>query len=111
MMDAWERESPGRIETIARALGDIRPSQLSDPNLFDFLSLGHRDGAALPDAQAWLESAAPKTLEKQSATAAAAKSGARRRRESGGDPMVKTRPSMLLLDAYVAFVQRSGALS
>ncbi|MHC9083619.1 tRNA 2-thiocytidine(32) synthetase TtcA [Luteimonas sp. RIT-PG2_3] len=40
MMDAWERETPGRIETIARALGDIRPSQLSDPKLFDFLSLG-----------------------------------------------------------------------
>ncbi len=54
MMDAWERDTPGRIETIARALGDIRPSQLSDPKLFDFLSLGHRDGAALPDAQAWL---------------------------------------------------------
>lgn len=54
MMDAWERETPGRIETIARALGDIRPSQLSDPRLFDFLSLGHRDGATLPDAQAWL---------------------------------------------------------
>jgi len=54
MMDAWERETPGRIETIARALGDIRPSQLSDPKLFDFLSLGHRDGATLPDAHAWL---------------------------------------------------------
>ena len=54
MMDAWERESPGRIETIARALGDIRPSQLSDPKLFDFLSLGHREGATLPDAPAWL---------------------------------------------------------
>ena len=56
MMDAWERESPGRIETIARALGDIRPSQLSDPKLFDFLALGHRDGATLPDAPAWLAS-------------------------------------------------------
>ena len=54
MMDAWERESPGRIETIARALGDIRPSQLSDPKLFDILALGHRDGATLPDAHAWL---------------------------------------------------------
>ena len=53
MMDAWERESPGRIETIARALGDIRPSQLSDPNQFDFLGLGAR-GTALPDAHAWL---------------------------------------------------------
>jgi tRNA 2-thiocytidine biosynthesis protein TtcA len=54
MLDAWERESPGRIETIARALGDIRPSQLSDPQLFDFLALGTRDGSALPDAHAWL---------------------------------------------------------
>ena len=53
MMDAWERESPGRLETIARALGDIRPSQLSDTALFDFLSLGAR-GGALPDAHAWL---------------------------------------------------------
>ncbi|HSR64728.1 MAG TPA: tRNA 2-thiocytidine(32) synthetase TtcA, partial [Xanthomonadaceae bacterium] len=49
MMDAWERESPGRLETIARALGDIRPSQLSDPTLFDFLALGTR-GGPLPDA-------------------------------------------------------------
>lgn len=54
MMDAWERDTPGRIETIARALGDIRPSQLSDPALFDFRSLGHRDGAALPGADQWL---------------------------------------------------------
>src|SRR5690349_16268683 len=45
MMDAWERDTPGRIETIARALGDIRPSQLSDTALFDFLSLGARGGA------------------------------------------------------------------
>lgn len=52
MMDAWERESPGRIETIARALGDVRPSQLSDPKLFDFLSLGSGRGAASPDAPA-----------------------------------------------------------
>ena len=39
MLEQWERESPGRVETIARALGDIRPSQLSDPKLFDFLGL------------------------------------------------------------------------
>lgn len=54
MMKQWERESPGRIETISRALGDIRPSQLSDPKLFDFLALGHREGAARADAHAWL---------------------------------------------------------
>lgn len=57
MLAQWEKETPGRIETIARALGDIRPSQLSDPKLFDFLSLGRRGDAALPDAHAWLAGA------------------------------------------------------
>ena len=54
MMKQWEKEHPGRIEQISRALGDIRPSQLADPNLFDFMALGRRDQAALPDAHAWL---------------------------------------------------------
>jgi len=53
MLEAWERESPGRVETIARALGDIRPSQLSDPKLFDFPGLGAR-GGVVADAHAWL---------------------------------------------------------
>jgi tRNA 2-thiocytidine biosynthesis protein TtcA len=54
MLDAWERETPGRVEQIARALADVRPSQLADPKLFDFLALGRRGEAALPDAHAWL---------------------------------------------------------
>lgn len=54
MMDEWERTAPGRLETMARALGDIRPSQLSDRNLFDFLALGRANDAPLPDAHAWL---------------------------------------------------------
>jgi len=58
-MAAWERESPGRLDTIARALGDIRPSQLSDGKLFDFLALGRGSGGALPDAHAWLSGEAP----------------------------------------------------
>lgn len=54
MMDEWERTAPGRLETMARALGDVRPSQLSDRNLFDFLALGRASDAPLPDAHAWL---------------------------------------------------------
>ncbi|MFT3763565.1 MAG: tRNA 2-thiocytidine(32) synthetase TtcA [Pseudoxanthomonas sp.] len=54
MLKQWERESPGRIEQIARALADVRPSQLADPKLFDFLSLGHREGALQADAHGWL---------------------------------------------------------
>ncbi|MFN3843887.1 MAG: tRNA 2-thiocytidine(32) synthetase TtcA [Rehaibacterium terrae] len=53
MLADWERQFPGRIEQIARALGDVRPSQLADPKLFDFLALGAR-GGAVPDAHAWL---------------------------------------------------------
>ena len=60
MLQQWERESPGRVETIARALGDIRPSQLSDPKLFDFLALGARGSAPLPDAHAWLAGGEPR---------------------------------------------------
>jgi len=58
MMDAWERETPGRLEIISRALGDIRPSQLSDPKLFDFLGLGQGGGAA-SQAPVWLDDAGP----------------------------------------------------
>ncbi|MBS0199293.1 MAG: tRNA 2-thiocytidine(32) synthetase TtcA [Proteobacteria bacterium] len=54
MLEQWEKESPGRVETMSRALGDIRPSQLADPKLFDFLSLGKTGDSALPDAHAWL---------------------------------------------------------
>ena len=54
MLAAWEKESPGRIDTIARALSDVRPAQLADPTLFDFLALGRRGADALPDARAWL---------------------------------------------------------
>lgn len=58
MMDQWERETPGRIETISRALGDIRPSQLSDPKLFDFLGLG-LGGKPAAAAGAWSIADAP----------------------------------------------------
>ncbi|WP_282269428.1 tRNA 2-thiocytidine(32) synthetase TtcA [Stenotrophomonas sp. PS02298] len=55
MMKQWEKDTPGRIEQISRALGDIRPSQLADPKLFDFMALGRREDAPQSDAQAWLD--------------------------------------------------------
>ena len=42
------------IDTIAKALCDVRPSQLADPSLFDFPALGRRTDAPLPTAHAWL---------------------------------------------------------
>ena len=42
------------IRKTHHALGDVRPSQLADPKIFDFLSLGRLGDAPLPDAHAWL---------------------------------------------------------
>jgi len=49
MMTQWDRETPGRVEQIGRALADLRPSQLADPRWFDFASLG---GGVAADADA-----------------------------------------------------------
>lgn len=39
MLRGWERQYPGRVETIFTALQNVAPSQLADRNLFDFLQL------------------------------------------------------------------------
>ena len=39
MLRDWEKQYPGRTETIFRALGNVSPSQLADPSLFDFAGL------------------------------------------------------------------------
>lgn len=53
MLQQWERDQPGRIDQIARALGHIHPSQLADPALFDFMALGRAAAAPLPDPPGW----------------------------------------------------------
>jgi len=54
MLAEWERQHPGRAETMFRALGNVAPSQLADRALFDFASLGSREGATRADAHDWL---------------------------------------------------------
>ncbi len=46
MLQAWDKQSPGRIETMFRSLQNVVPSHLADPELFDFKSLevGYRHG-------------------------------------------------------------------
>jgi tRNA 2-thiocytidine biosynthesis protein TtcA len=40
MLQSWEKQSPGRLETIFASLQNVAPSHLADPQLFDFIGLG-----------------------------------------------------------------------
>jgi len=46
MLAEWEREFPGRTETIFSAMRNVAPSHLADPAAFDFAGLEQRRAAA-----------------------------------------------------------------
>jgi tRNA 2-thiocytidine biosynthesis protein TtcA len=39
LLRQWEKQHPGRVESILRALSDVCPSHLLDRKLFDFADL------------------------------------------------------------------------
>ncbi len=39
MLQQWEKENPGRVQSIFGALQNVKPSQLADASLFDFNNL------------------------------------------------------------------------
>ncbi|MGE0482712.1 MAG: tRNA 2-thiocytidine(32) synthetase TtcA [Gammaproteobacteria bacterium] len=51
MLAEWEREQPGRVDNVFRALTAVVPSHLADQDLFDFRALGGTAPAAPRD---WL---------------------------------------------------------
>jgi tRNA 2-thiocytidine biosynthesis protein TtcA len=70
MLAEWERKHPGRIENTFRALTDVRPSQLADRQLFDFVALGARGERS--DAHAWLAGEASEESDRPARAAAVA---------------------------------------
>ena len=53
MLQQWDKTSPGRVESIFTALTNVKPSQLADRDLFDFVSLQvDRNATACDDAAA-----------------------------------------------------------
>ena len=51
MVLEWEKNYPGRTNSIFRSISHIAPSQLADPNLFDFIGITKKSGA---HPQRWL---------------------------------------------------------
>ncbi len=47
MLAEWDRQSPGRVENIARAMAHVVPSHLADAALFDFAGLRRSPGPEL----------------------------------------------------------------
>ncbi len=50
MLQAWDKQFPGRLETVFRALQHVAPSQLADTTLFNFKAL--RASTRVPASQA-----------------------------------------------------------
>ena len=48
MIAEWEKHSPGRSDSIFRALSNIKPSHMLDRNLFDFASLARHEDMSYP---------------------------------------------------------------
>jgi len=57
MLADWERQYPGRVESIFTSLCNVTASQLADPALFDFAALeaSRALAAAQPAAQPALQ--------------------------------------------------------
>ncbi len=48
LLQAWEQEYPGRIESLFSSLQNVSPSHLADTQLFDFVNLGVQQVAHQP---------------------------------------------------------------
>jgi tRNA 2-thiocytidine biosynthesis protein TtcA len=57
MLSAWEREHPGRMQSIFSAMRQVEPATLADSRLFDFAALRARPPAAAPAAAPAAETA------------------------------------------------------
>lgn len=53
MLRDWDKQHPGRVETIFTALQRVSPSQLADNNIFNFTDLLLDRSAPPPEVKAW----------------------------------------------------------
>ena len=51
MLQTWDRQFPGRLESIFTGLKNIAPSQLADTELFDFVNLEYQVESSLKEGE------------------------------------------------------------
>ena len=56
MFKSWDKQHPGRLETMFRALCNVEPSHLADPHLYDF-----REGRRLGGRRQAVQTAEPES--------------------------------------------------
>ncbi|WP_193601630.1 tRNA 2-thiocytidine(32) synthetase TtcA [Marinobacter salexigens] len=61
MFQQWDKQHPGRLESMFRALCNVEPSHLADPNLYDF-----REGKRLGGVRQAVQTATPEQGTEQS---------------------------------------------
>lgn len=54
MLKSWEREFPGRLESIFNSICNVAPSHLADRRLFDFMGLGSNYKGEQGSRPSWL---------------------------------------------------------
>ena len=63
MLRSWEKQVPGRLESIFASLQNVAPSHLADVDLFDFTSLGSKSNRTIrPD---WLRGEKAESQDKE----------------------------------------------
>jgi len=62
MLAAWEREYPGRVQSIFSALQHLEPATLADPRQFDFAGLRALAGATPPADAAFMTDAEEESM-------------------------------------------------
>ncbi|MEZ5590295.1 MAG: tRNA 2-thiocytidine(32) synthetase TtcA [Gammaproteobacteria bacterium] len=54
MLQSWDKQFPGRLETLFASLQNVVPSHLADTELWDFASLGSQPDTLKQPAASWL---------------------------------------------------------
>ena len=54
MLKDWNKQNPGRVESIFTSIQNTVPSHLLDTKAYDFAGIGHQQDKKIPSSEEWL---------------------------------------------------------